>query len=275
MVDNIVRVSGGGANECCDETPTTISSTLASFGISPGGATTALSSTQAGAHADITGSIAFNTINLKGSLAGDPKEFVDELPSGFAGDLVDTPTCPPARFSLEECPIDTQIGVTTITTVISATEVPFSYTEAVYNLSPNPGEVAKFGFTVAGNFNIQGNVSVSPGSYKLRVAFHNIDDYISEVDRATLTIWGVPAAAIHNPWRWKPEIEHSNSHFGVASEVAPVPYSTNPTSCEGSLNGVPLNAVLSELTSWQNPNLSESLPADQHVRSVRSWDATS
>ena len=53
-VTNVVRVSGGGAPSAAMQTPTEISATPAKFGISPGGAASALSSPQAGAHADLT-----------------------------------------------------------------------------------------------------------------------------------------------------------------------------------------------------------------------------
>lgn len=73
-VRNVVRVSGGGAPDASMSTETRISEHPASFGISPGGASTALSSTQAGAHPDLTTSIAFNTQERLGALAGDPKD---------------------------------------------------------------------------------------------------------------------------------------------------------------------------------------------------------
>ncbi len=256
-VTNIVRVAGGGAVSTSMSTPTNISATDdASFGISQGGATTALSSTQAGAHPDITTSIAFNTVNRKGSLAGDPKELITEEPPGFAGDLVDTPTCAPAMFSQDACPISTQVGVTTLTVLQLTESLPKLQTEPVYNLSPNPGEVAKFGFDVIGNFRIQGNVSVRPGDYGLRVTFDNADETPAELDSVSLTVWGVPADPIHDTWRF----EHSGTgprlaEGGVHSEVAPTAYFTNPTSCENKQ----LEAVF-RATSWEHPNEGESPP---------------
>ncbi len=71
-------------------------------------------------------------------------------------------------------PADTQIGVTTVSLRFETESVTKMESEAVYNLAPNPGEVAKFGFNVASTeFDIQGNVSVRPGDYGLRVAFHD------------------------------------------------------------------------------------------------------
>jgi len=256
-VSNVVRVSGGGALDASLSAPTTISEAPAPFGISAGGATTALSSTQAGAHPDITTSIAFNTVNQTGSLAGDPKDLVNEEPPGFAGDLVDTPACPPSVFNREECPVDTQIGVATIMLAeVKGVQQTLAY--PVYNLSPNPGEVAKFGFVVLGNAFIQGNVSVRPGDYGLTVAFHNTNEDFIELDFVSLTVWGVPAAASHYSWRWdglKPG--QDGAGFGADSQAPPKPYFTNPTSCEGE--GTQLEALF-RVTSWQHPNESESPP---------------
>jgi hypothetical protein len=248
-VTNVVRVSGGGAPDAAMETPTTISSTPASFGVSSGGATAAFSSTQAGAHPDFTASIAFNTVNREGSLAGDPKEITNDLPPGFAGDLVDTPSCSVALFSLDECPIGAQVGITTQTFVSAGGHG--ATIEPVYLLSPNPGELAKLGFVVAGSFGIQGGISLRPGDYGLRTTFHNIDEVPAELDSVSLTVWGVPADPIHDPLRWK-HIEGRLGSFGVSSDAPRIPFFTNPTSCSGE----PLNAILT-VTSWQQPNESE------------------
>ena len=227
-VTNLVRVSGGGAPDAEMETPTTISSAPAQFGIAAGSVTTALSSTQAGAHADLTTTIGFNTVNDRGTLAGNPKETVVELPPGFGGDLVDTPTCSAALFLREECPIGTQIGITTAT-LDGGAQV---YTDPVYNLAPEPGDVAKLGFPVVG-FDVEGDVTVRPGDYGLQARFQNIPGVSGiPLDSVLVTTWGVPAAAIHDSWRWDPTGGLS-SHFGVSTSNAVVPYLSSPTSCTG------------------------------------------
>jgi hypothetical protein len=251
LVTNVVRVAGGGALDSAVETPTTISAAPASFGVSPGGATMALSTTQAGAHSDITTSIAFNTVNAEGGLAGDPKDIVDDLPPGLAGDLVDTPSCSAALFSLTACPIGTQIGVTTATLASGpGGTVNGSYTFPVYNLAPNPGEVAKFGFLVLGNFGIQAGLSVRSGDYGLRVIFPNTKSAgPTDLENASLTIWGVPADPIHDPLRWKPEGVPPQGKFGTSSDAPVAPFATNPTLCETK----PTDAVIS-VTSWERPD---------------------
>jgi uncharacterized repeat protein (TIGR01451 family) len=248
QVVNVVRVAGGGAPDASVSTPTQVSQAPAPFGVSPGGIVTALSRAQAGAHPDLTTQIAFNTVNVKGSLAGDPKDLITEEPAGFAGDLVDTPVCVPAVFAQHNCPTDTQIGIVNFTFLETTDNAPHLEHVALYNLSPNPGEVAKFGFVVASNFAIQGNVAVRPGDYGLKVSFHNTDQTLAELDSVSLTVWGVPASPVHDIWRWKSGGGSAGGHFGMASEVLPVPYFTNPTSCGDSQF-----AATFSVSSWQEP----------------------
>jgi hypothetical protein len=239
-VDNVVTVSGGGAPDASMVTPTAIGFEQPHFGIAPGSATVALSSTQAGAHADMTTSIGFNTVDDKGTLAGAPKETVVDLPPGFAGDLIDTPTCAVALFSLDECPIGTQIGVTTLT-LKGSTQV---FTEPVYNLAPEPGDVAKLGFKAL-VFRVQGDVTVLPGDYGLQATFQNIKETGAELDSVSLTVWGVPTASAHDPWRWNPKAG-SLGEFGASSDNAEVPYLSSPTACSGEPLGVKISA-----SSWE------------------------
>ena len=133
------------------------------------------------------------------------------------------------------------------------------FIEPVYNVSPNPGAAAKLGFSVGGIFGVQGDVTVRPGDYGLQTSFENVDESLAELDSLSLTVWGVPAAPIHDPLRWNGGVAGSSTgHFGAASEVAPVPFLTNPTRCETQ----PLVAEFS-VTSWEQPNASESPPPTQ------------
>ncbi|HTC60921.1 MAG TPA: hypothetical protein VK691_12505 [Solirubrobacteraceae bacterium] len=243
-VTNVVTVSGGGAPDGIVSTPTRISDSPAGFGLAPGSVTTALSSTQAGAHADLTTSLLFNTIANNGMVADPVKETLDELPPGFAGDLVDMPTCAIALYSIGECPIGTQVGLVTLMLRIHEEAEP--YTEPVYNLAPEPGDVAKLGFPAV-IFNIQGDVTVRPNDYGLQTRFEDIHESGGELGGATLTVWGVPTDPIHDPWRFIPGVKV----YGVSSPDAHVPYLSNPTSC----SGVPLQASISA-RSWAEPETS-------------------
>ena len=268
---NVVRVSGGGAPSAAAETETTISAAPASFGLASGGETTALSNVQAGAHPDLTTTGAFNTESGNGATTGSAKDITDDLPAGFAGDLVDTPTCSASLFLKEECPIATQVGVTTQIAILKVGERA-TYLQPVYNLVPEPGEVAKIGFNINVEFHYVGDISVrAPGeggapcaasnttaceAYGLKTTFYNATGGFVDYDGFSLTIWGVPASPIHNPFRFENTGEHVGlGSFGHSDNATEAPYFTNPTSCGG-----PLAAEL-HITSWQHPHESESPPA--------------
>ncbi len=250
-VTNTVRVSGGGALSASVQTPTTISDQPADFGISPGSTTTSLSTTQAGAHADLTTTIGFNTINREGRLAAAPKEIVDVLPPGFAGDLIDTPACPIDAFGRNECPIETQIGVQTLGFNSGKAGSEEVDTSPVYNLTADPGDVAKLGFFLYNQFGIQADVTVrapgETGAYGLQTRFQNINQGVVELYSASLTVWGVPTAAIHDPLRWN-GVSSDGGRFGASSTNPLVPYLANPTSCTSE----PVAASISA-RSWQEP----------------------
>jgi hypothetical protein len=249
-VTNVVRATGGGAPSASVETKTAISDAQPGFGIAPGSATTALSTLQAGAHPDFTTSVAFNTTDREGATAGDLKDLIDDLPPGFAGDLVDTPACSLPVFLRYECPVPTQIGVTTVT--LSAAGDPHGpLIEPVYNIVPAAGQVARIGFDIAEQFHYTANVSVRPGDYGLQTEFYNSTAGLPDVDGASLTIWGVPAAEVHDPLRWVPGPEGtaSVSSFGESAKGAVLaPFFTSPTSCTSE----PLVARISA-DSWQEP----------------------
>jgi uncharacterized repeat protein (TIGR01451 family) len=250
-VTNVVRVAGGGAPDVSVSTPTAISSAEAGFGIAPGSTASSLSTTQAGAHADLTVNLGFNTRDHEGKLAGgEPKEIVADLPPGFSGDLVDTPACSVAVFSLHECPISTQIGVMTDTFAAGVVNVV-----PVYNLSPSPGEVGKIGFFII-TVDVQGEVSVRPHDYGLETKFQDIKAAAFELDSTSLTVWGDPSDPLHNPWRWNGE-PSTLGGFGASSPTAQVPYLASPTSCSGS----PLSVKLTAL-SWQEPNPNQAVNAE-------------
>jgi hypothetical protein len=249
-VVNTVRVSGGGALGAAVQTPTDVYESNAkaqaatSFGLARGGASTALSSSQAGAHPDLITSGAFNTVNERGATAQSLKDITDDLPPGFAGDLVDTPVCAPAVFRELACPVATQVGVITIT-LSETSELAGAHLEPVYNLSPDPGAVAKLGFAIGTDFAYEGDVSVRPEDYGLKTTFFNATAGPVDVDNFALTVWGVPTSPVHNPLR----LEHVRWGAPPPSGVS-APFFTNPTTCGSE----PLEAELSA-DSWEQPTL--------------------
>ena len=248
-VTNVVHVSGGGALDAFVRTPVLVSSREAGYGIAPGSATVSLSDSQAGAHADLTSTIGYDTLDGAGRDAGDQKEASLVLPPGFGGDLVNTPQCPVAAFSQEECPVGTQVGVATVffEGLLVGNQNSEPNTVPVYNLQPEPGDVAKLGFPIqGGSAHVQADVTVLPGSYQLKTTFHNIDAVVKQ-DLVSVTIWGVPAEAAHDDWRWNGGNPEAGK-FGASSGDARVPFLSSPTSCGEE----PLPATYASV-SWQAP----------------------
>jgi uncharacterized repeat protein (TIGR01451 family) len=250
---NVVRVSGGGAGSASLSEPTTISEAPAGFEIPPGAATTSLSSVQAGAHPDITNTFGFSSVNAADSLVGEPKTLTYRLPPGFSSDFAGTPACTNAEFVSEECPVGSQVGVTTVETQSfekSSSGSYHSFITPVYNLVPETGVLATIAFEAAGNFFIEGQITLRPSDYGANVTFHNIDNALESIVGGSLTVWGIPAGPIHDPLRWHiGEAETKGlGYFGTADEgVAVTPYFTNPTACSG-----PLSSEF-QVDSWEEP----------------------
>jgi uncharacterized repeat protein (TIGR01451 family) len=272
-ITNLVTVTGGGAPEALRETPTTISSAPAPFGIAPGSTATALSTAQAGAHSDLTTSL-FLTSEGVGRLSGAVQETGLDLPPGFVLDVADTPKCSAAEFSEQEnvntqpCPLSTQIGTVTVRLDM----YPFyglhffgNFQVPVFNLTTNPGEVARLGFYTF--FGSEGSIFVRPGDYGGLTRFQRIRT--NTLAGVSLTVWGVPASPIHDamrgllceqlfgPSRCTHIIPKTGQEVeaGLPSTSPPTPFFTNTTQCTGE----PLQGTLFA-SSWEEPSAPKEAP---------------
>jgi len=178
IVSNTATVSGGGGAAASASDPTTITTSpqpgVSSF-------TTHTSSTQAGAHADLSTTVRFNTYqdpSLNGAIGplatgyflpagGGPGDLVLKLPPGLLGNPAAVPRCPRAEFLRTEyvydegigpgCPDDTQIGFGTfyVNNQVLA-NVPTYHTGlgysaapgAIFNLEPSGDEPARLGIAI-------------------------------------------------------------------------------------------------------------------------------
>jgi hypothetical protein len=256
---NTVTVSGGGAPEASTSVPITVSSTpsFPGFGVAPDSFSEALSSHQAGDHADTTTSFFFNT-DANGNAEQNMKDTQITLPAGFAGDPTRTPFCTAAQLFAggnggSECPVDAQVG--TISVVLNFR--PFFSTEKafyldvitpVYSMEPLGGEVARLGFKLLSTVtNVV--ISVVPGTYQLQAVSPNIFGGL-EIMSVQLTAWGIPGLASHNPMRGR-ECDFSFAFGGSCTggdlpyTAIPVPFLSNPTQCTE-----PLTATI-RVDSWQ------------------------
>jgi hypothetical protein len=131
------------------------------------------------------------------------KSIAVELPIGFLGDPLATARCEESQLRTKHCPADSRVGVYGI--ILGGTnQGQFSMTEdtngqsccsAVYNMLPEAGYPAEFGFTFAENvpFVMTANVVHTATGYRVRV---NVPDLSSpeEPYESTLTFFGEPGA---------------------------------------------------------------------------------
>ena len=222
--------------------------------------------------------LSFNTDDLR-QLSGAAKEAGVQLPPGFVIDVADTPKCSLSTFSKEEpgfgspatCGIGSQIGSVTLTLnlePLAGQPVLARVIEPVYNLSTNPGEVARIGF-YALEFGVSGTIVVRPGDYGGTAVFKTVKDNLLE--STSLTVWGVPAAPVHNPMRGLKCVQIVGGTFrcvhesppepqvkvsGLSSNVPPTPFFTNLTQCSGE----PLRGELFA-ASWEEPENRSYVPS--------------
>jgi hypothetical protein len=190
-----------------------------------------LSNQQAGARADLT--ISFSLSEKEGEPHGLTRDLKFALPPGVVGNPQGIRRCTLTQLggapAESECPVSSQVGVTEVTLGGNSSG---SFTEPVYNMTPPGGDVvARLGF-FAGIYPTLINVRVNPSDYSLTAAVEGAPAAAALVAGST-TLWGVPAAHSHDPFRLTPA-EALKSEFppgGREAGVPPVPFLSNPTDC--------------------------------------------
>ncbi|MGN6663607.1 MAG: hypothetical protein ACTHK6_05305 [Solirubrobacterales bacterium] len=216
-------------------------------------ASVSLSTTQAGAHADLTTS--FKLTEKEHRPYARTRDVAVALPPGVMGNPQRFVRCGISEFSgssgKSECPLASQVGVTEVTLTEYGTLI-----EPVYNMySPGGDIVARFGF-IAGAYPTLINVRVDPTNYSLVATVEGASSS-AELISAVTTLWGVPASPIHNELRLTPQeaVNHQLPPKGRSSGQPEIPFLSNPTDC-GSQRQVTITA-----TSYQLPGSPSSITA--------------
>jgi hypothetical protein len=212
-----------------------------------------LSTTQAGAHADLT--VSFALTQKDGEPHGLTRDLDVKLPQGVIGNPQGIPRCGLAELgavpSESECPVASQVGVSEI---ILGGGSAGTFVEPIYNMDPPGGDVvARFG-VFAGPYPTLINVRVNPGDYSLTAAIEGAPA-AAELISASSTFWGVPAAHIHDALRLTPE-ESVQGKFppgGREAKLPESPFLTNPSDCTSE------RQVTVTATSYQLPHDPKSL----------------
>jgi uncharacterized repeat protein (TIGR01451 family) len=174
---------------------------------------------------------------------GEMRNITVQTPPGIVGDPNAVPQCTRAQFDDEKCPAATQIGFDTFE--LGSEEGTYFETEffrrPVFNMVPPPGLPAQFAFTIEANQVFLDAGVRSGGDYGITEHADNLSQ--REIGFNTITLWGVPAAPIHDSERG----QCGERGEGECPSGAPeVPLLTLPTSCTG-----PLSFAI-EADTWEN-----------------------
>jgi hypothetical protein len=238
---NAATVSGGGPSDVSTSSQNTVGGAAPGFGADRFGNLIAgpdgLPDTQAGDHPyELTTRIDLANefrISPEGGLATfgpasaeDVRDLSVDLPLGFVGSALATPTCTLSQLSSSNgCPPDTQVGHLRSDPEGSADGVD----SGIFNLVPEHGVAAEFGYIDAlqGSHVLYARVVPGPEGYVLQVTSPDVPQ-VTLTDVVT-TFFGNPAAK-------------------DGSGNTPVAMFTNPAHCDGQ----PLTTTM-RMDSWQHP----------------------
>ncbi len=225
----------------------------ADFGLQPGSFTFTDTNMKAGGHGDVTTTFAVNRLPGSGEPDGNLKSLSVNLPPGMVGNAQTTPQCNITRvqegFTGAFCPLSSAVGYAVVHIAYPGSGgVGGDQTALIYNITPDDGEPAAFGFAV---YNATVRLSAGVGSdYRVRMTGQNITEMVQTM-RGTVVFWGVPAD--HTGPGALMDINTYRMFDGPSSEQLRLPFLSNPTACGAD----PLPAVMS-VTSWQNPGVTVS-----------------
>jgi hypothetical protein len=188
---NSVRVSGGGAAAAATSIySTTISSTVAGFGIS--GFATTSSDTQADAGVNLTAGFTLNQVVEHGETrpAADPKDVELDLPRGFVMDPTAVPQCTESEAENDTCPADAAVGVAFMSMSSGVGGAPTSHSSPVYNLVPSLGEPGALVAMLPSGLVRLGLEIRTDGDYGLRLTASNLTE-VTPLISMSLTLRGI------------------------------------------------------------------------------------
>ena len=274
---NGVSVSGGGAPSTSLRQPLTIGEGPTPFGVEhdelsleeEGGAP----DTRAGSHPfQFTTAIALDQ-SAFAETAGLPKDLNIKLPAGLIGNPNVFPRCTLAQFytRVVECSPQTVMGVAMVTFVEPGVIGLQRWVTPVYNLEPNVGEPARFGFRPTSETPVLIDTSLrTGGDYGVTANVRNITQAVTFISSKVM-LWGVPGEAIHDGARGAACLDEARGihEEEVGSchplgEANPPPFVVTPTSCQRNPETgqpEPLGTSV-EADSWERPGAFESFAGE-------------
>jgi hypothetical protein len=178
-----------------------------------------------------------------------PKTILVDLPVGLSGDPLATPRCPESSLSYANgasaCPPDSQVGTVAIMAGSGQGELKRGIDGIpLYNLAPERGYPAEFGFLYEGEPVTMYANAVHTSGYHVQIAIPGTIRGFP-VYGADVTLWGTPSDPSHNSERER----QYEFEVGVEGTGEPTAFLTNPTYCTGE----PLSATVA-IDSWEHPS---------------------
>jgi hypothetical protein len=273
---NEVSVSGGEAPPAHSSRPVAISQGEPPFGIEEyeltpeeeGGGP----DTQAGSHSlQVTGTIALDQGPDTAGLGSPPlvgpavpaRRILARLPVGLVADPSTVARCPEWQFLLSdgeghgsECPEQAAVGVASVTAAAQGSQGTFTVAVPVFNVEPQAGEPARFGFFVPfANAPVLLATSVRSGpgeDWGVNLGTGELPQNAGLIS-ARVTFWGAPDWLAHKESRGWGCLELQRGRTGISyepclsfsNETHPPALVRLPTSCTG-----PLQSSV-QADSWQ------------------------
>jgi hypothetical protein len=197
------------------------------------------STTQAGSHPDVLVEFHIGSRiapKLPGTcFCNSAKNILTKLPAGFIGNPHAVPECTAAQFIFNECPADSQVGVSRPAIVLNDGCCFFMGDTPLYNIVPQPGQAGLLGFK-GGNVDtpiLQVVSARTDSDYGLNIEVKGITQGFTLI-HFRQEVWGVPASPLHDKDRFTKGGAFPSGK-GIASNSPEKAFLSAPTSCAGPL----------------------------------------
>ena len=173
------------------------------------------SDAQAGGHPDVLTVVGVkNRVTQNGQSicnCEDAKDITVHLPTGFIGNPGALPQCSIADFSVDKCPIDSQIGMAEVQAGGAGSGLPFL--SAIYNVTPPPNVPGLLAFKLilfgAPQFTLLSARTES--DYGLDAKATSLFHGFTWIETLRQVLWGVPADPVHDVFRFNTEFTFQNA----------------------------------------------------------------
>ncbi len=165
------------------------------------------------------------------------------------------------------------IGVSK-TTLLASFPRPIAIPVPVFNLVPEPGEPARFGFEVLDVPVILDTAVRTGGDYGVVVSVSNISQ-AADLLASQVTFWGDPGDPRHNQQRgwnclpWKVRLFGNGSPCEPLSEASSLPLLTLPTSCATPWIADGLRGLLAGTDGAEDRGIHPARPVRARARADR------